>query len=35
MVENLKYTLVADGPKKAMLTLDWENVTASVPITVQ
>ena len=35
MVENLKYTLAADGPNKAKLTLEWENVTASVPITVQ
>lgn len=35
MVENLKYTLKADGPKKAILMLEWENVSASVPLTLQ
>jgi hypothetical protein len=35
MVENLTYMLKADGPKKATLTLEWENVSASVPLTLQ
>ena len=35
MVEDLKYTLTAEGGGKGKLTLDWENVGASVPITVK
>ncbi|MCU1238422.1 MAG: hypothetical protein JWP63_6389 [Candidatus Solibacter sp.] len=34
MVEQLKYTLAANG-KKGTLTLAWENVSASVPFTVK
>ena len=32
MVEELKYTLAAQGTHKGTLTLAWENVTASVPV---
>jgi hypothetical protein len=32
MVEDLKYTITADGGGKGTLTLAWENVSASVPI---
>ena len=32
MVENLKYTLTDIGGGKGMLTLEWENYSASVPI---
>jgi len=35
MVENLKYTITDSGGSKATLTLEWENVSASVPITVR
>jgi len=35
LVENLKYTLMDQGGGKATLTLEWENVRASVPVTVQ
>jgi|SRR5581483_1211212 len=34
-VEDLKYTLTADGGNKGTLTLSWENVAASVPFTVK
>ena len=32
LVENLEYTLTTKGGKKGMLTLAWENHSASVPI---
>ena len=35
LVENLKYTLAKEGGNKARLTLEWENVRASVPVVVQ
>lgn len=35
LVENLKYTLAPQGGNKGRLTLEWENVSASVPITVK
>jgi hypothetical protein len=35
MVENLKYTITDLGGNKARLTLEWENVVASVPLTVK
>lgn len=35
MVENLKYTLAESGGNKGTLTLEWENHSASVPITVK
>ncbi len=35
MVENLKYTITDLGGNKGKLTLEWENVSASVPITVK
>lgn len=35
MVEALKYSLKETGAKKATLTLEWENVSASVPVTVK
>ena len=35
LVENLKYTIADEGGNKAKLTLEWENVGASVPITVK
>jgi len=35
MVENLKYTLSDLGGNKGTLTLEWENVSASVPITAK
>jgi hypothetical protein len=35
MVENLKYTLAEAGGNKGTLKLEWENVSASVPITVK
>lgn len=35
MAENLKYTLTDQGGGKATLTLEWENVKASVPVTVK
>jgi hypothetical protein len=34
MVEDLKYTLTDDGGGKGTLTLEWENVSASVPFRV-
>jgi hypothetical protein len=34
LIENLKYTLTIDG-NKGTLTLAWENVAASVPLTVK
>jgi hypothetical protein len=34
-VENLKYTITDSGGNKGKLTLEWENVSASVPITVK
>ncbi len=34
LVEDLKYTLKADG-SKGTLALAWENVVASVPLTVK
>jgi hypothetical protein len=34
MVENLTYTLTDDGGNKGTLTLSWEDMTASVPFTV-
>lgn len=34
LVENLKYTLSDQGGGKGALTLAWENLTATVPITV-
>jgi len=34
LVENLEYTLTTKGGKKGMLTLAWENHSASVPIAV-
>jgi len=35
LVENLKYTLTDLGGNKGKLTLEWENVSASVPINVK
>jgi hypothetical protein len=35
LVEELKYTITDQGGGKAKLTLEWENVSASVPITVK
>jgi hypothetical protein len=35
MVESLKYTITEQGANKAKLTLEWENKSASVPITVK
>jgi hypothetical protein len=35
LVEDLKYTLSGEGANKGKLTLAWENVVASVPITVK
>lgn len=35
MVEDLKYTLSDDGGGKGTLTLAWENVSASVPLSVR
>jgi hypothetical protein len=35
MVEELEYTLTDEGDKKGRLTLEWENHSASVPITVK
>lgn len=35
MVEQLKYTLANSSGEKCTLTLAWENVTASVPVTVK
>jgi hypothetical protein len=35
MAEELKYTITDQGGGKAKLTLEWENVSASVPITVK
>ena len=35
LAENLKYTLAKEGGNKARLTLEWENVRASVPVVVQ
>lgn len=34
LVEDLKYTLKVDGGR-GTLTLAWENVVASVPLTVK
>jgi hypothetical protein len=34
-VENLTYTIADLGGNRATLTLAWENVSASVPITVK
>lgn len=35
LVEDLKYTIADLGSHRAKLTLEWENVSASVPITVK
>jgi hypothetical protein len=35
LIENLKYTIADLGGNKAKLTLEWENVSASVPVTVK
>jgi hypothetical protein len=35
VVETLRYTLTATGPSAGKLTLEWENVSASVPFTVK
>jgi Protein of unknown function (DUF2911) len=35
MVEDLKYTLTDNGGNKGTLKLEWENQSASVPITVK
>ncbi len=35
MVETLKYTITPAGGNKAKLTLEWENRSASVPLTVK
>jgi hypothetical protein len=35
MVEELKYTITDQGGGKAKLAIDWENVSASVPVTVK
>ncbi len=35
LVETLKYTLTQTGPNQGMLTLQWENVSASVPFTLK
>ena len=35
LVEDLKYTLSEEGGNKGSLTLAWETVSASVPITVK
>jgi len=35
LIEDLKYTLSDDGGNKGKLTLAWENLVASVPITVK
>jgi hypothetical protein len=34
MVEDLKYTL-SEAAGKLKLTLEWENVSASVPVTLK
>jgi hypothetical protein len=34
-VETYKMTLAGEGGNKGRLTLEWENVAASVPITVK
>ncbi len=35
LVEDLKYSFKQEGAKKAMMTLSWENKSASVPIEAQ
>lgn len=35
LVENLKYTITDLGGNRAKLTLEWENVSASVPVKVK
>jgi hypothetical protein len=35
LIEDLKYTLSEEGGNQGKLTLAWENVVASVPITVK
>lgn len=35
MAENLKYTLTDEGNNQGKLTLEWENYSASVPITAK
>jgi len=35
LVENLKYTITDSGGNKGTITLEWENVAASVPVTVK
>jgi hypothetical protein len=35
LIEDLKYTLTDEGGNKGKLTLAWENVVATVPITVK
>lgn len=35
LVESLKYTITGTGGNKAKLTLEWENHSASVPVTVK
>jgi hypothetical protein len=35
MVENLKYTITDDGGGRGTLTLEWEDMSASVPIHVR
>jgi hypothetical protein len=35
LIENLKYTIADLGGNKAKLTLEWENVSASVAVTVK
>ncbi len=35
LAESLKYTVADKGGKKGTLTLEWENVSASVPVVVK
>lgn len=35
LIENLKYTITDLGGNKATLSLEWENVSATVPLTVK
>jgi len=35
LVEAMKFTISENGPNKAKLTLEWENHSASVPITLK
>jgi hypothetical protein len=35
LAEALKYSITDKGGKKGTLTLEWENVSASVPVVVK